>query len=66
VPHRFTGNRCCYTGPMQHHPDHGQLCVARTGNLAGRHAKRVEVQRCAMDTRLPGRLRGKGGAVHAG
>lgn len=51
---------------MQHHPDHGQLCVARTGNVAGRHAKHLEVQWRAVDTRLPGRLRGEGGAVHAG
>lgn len=62
----FTGNRGCYTGPMQHHPDHGQLCLARTGNLAGGYAKRVEVQRRAVDTRLPGRVRGEGRAVHAG
>lgn len=61
----LTGNSGCHTGPVQHHPDHGQLRVARTGNAAGRHAKRVEVQRRAVDTRLPGRVRGEGGAVHA-
>lgn len=51
---------------MQYHPDHGQLRVARTGNVAGRHAKRVEVQRRTVDTRLSGRVRGESGAVHAG
>lgn len=51
---------------MQHHPDHGQLHVAGPGDAAGGHAERVEVQRGAVDTRLPGRVRGEGGAVHAG
>lgn len=51
---------------MQHHTDHGQFRVAGTGNAAGRHAKRVQVQRGPVDSRLSGRVRGKGGAVHAG
>lgn len=50
---------------MQHHSHHGQLRVARTGNAAGRHAERVQVQRGPVDTRLPGRVRGETGAVHA-
>lgn len=40
--------------------------MARTGNDAGGHAQREQVQRGAVDTRLSGRVRGEGGAVHAG
>jgi len=60
----FAGNRGRATGPVQHHSDHGQLHVARSGNVTGGHAERVEVQRGPMDTRLSGRLRGKGGEVY--
>lgn len=60
------GNRGRDSGPVQHNPDHGQLHVAGTGNAAGGHAERVEVQRGAVDTRLPGRVRGESGTVHAG
>lgn len=49
---------------VQHHPDHGQLHVAGGDDTAGGHAERVQVQRGAVDTRLPGRVRGQGGAVH--
>lgn len=62
----FAGNRGRHTGPVQHHTHHGQLLVARTGNAAGGHAERVEVQRGPVDPRLPGRVRGEGGEVHAG
>lgn len=61
----FLGNRGRHPGPVQHNPDHGQLHVAGPGDAAGGHAERVEVQRRAVDTRLSGRVRGEGGAVHA-
>lgn len=61
-----TGNRGRAPGTVQHHSDHGQFLVARTGDDAGRHAKREQVQRRAVDTRLSGRVRGEGGEVHAG
>lgn len=40
--------------------------MARSGDAAGRHAARVEVQRGSVDTRLSGRVRGQGGKVHTG
>jgi len=40
--------------------------VARTENLAGGYAKRVEVQRREVDARLTGRVSGESRAVHSG
>lgn len=60
----LAGNRGRATGPVQHHSDNGQLHVARGGNVAGGHAKRVEIQRGPVDTRLSGCVRGEGGEIH--